>query len=825
MKAKQQKTSRAKRLGRKKVVLGKTKPRAGIHAEDEAFLPLGTRLNDYQILEPIGSGGFGTVYLARQRSIERDVALKISPHSQGDLDKLQLLDHETIPRVFAGFRTPGRNLHALVMQFIPGATLEQMFEALKSRPEGQMHGREWQELIARIGRGTQPGQVMIADNKLPMAEYSFEEVLMSTGIKLARALQYAHSEGVLHLDIKPSNVLLTTSGKPFLVDFVGAASLSVADLDRVNARNVYTAPEQRSLSSAKNPAKGLEALDARADIYALAKVLEGWIEAGEAAGMKVPSALEWVLKRATASDPAHRFVSAADFATAVESCWEVWSVNRHAPAARKWQLGGKLSRPFFAFTFAFPLLISMTLFSAFFFLANPSDFFLPQDLYLSTVAWVVTTLLVGGVALRLRRWFLNHQEAKPGPLLRRSLLRLPLKVAALVSGLWVIAGLAWVAQYIGIASPGVLAEGYALFFGLPAAAGALTSLLLGLWWSVRVAYPQLWQGQNDIKRTARRELSFVLPTFFLCQLLVLFVGLAGTHYYRHGGRYGQVIHKLYRDFVHRRPAESELRRWEYNFQMARRARVPQACVLTHFFQDPDVTRARVASWLQTYLSRPEPLSSLHTAPEVGRLASAISVGEEPLEALSELLAGDRFFELHGRTVKGLTQGLHEKLLHRRLDPVGAIIWTNTLRKGRNADTVKQLVTSPDSLRYIVAEWYVNFLKFPSTVWEMRNSHEVQVIADLIKTGRNSDEVLAGLLARKEYLGDAAEVATRTPASLEKNLMQNCPTAPTVHRDTPPLPFTSQMLSYYLFALSLSCLAFLALAGKSILRVYIAFTRR
>src|ERR1700730_432998 len=211
----------------------------------------GTRLGPYEILSPIGAGGMGEVYRARDTRLEREVAVKVLAHSLSkDLAALARFEREakTIsalshPHICALYDVGNQDgVEYLVMEYLEGETLSD-----------------------RLAKGP-----------LPL------EQLLRYGIEIADALDRAHRQGIVHRDLKPGNVMLTKSGVK-LLDF-GLAKLAAPPSGVVSGLSMLpTTPKGSNLTAegkilgtfqilAPEQLEGKEP-DARTDIFAFGAVL------------------------------------------------------------------------------------------------------------------------------------------------------------------------------------------------------------------------------------------------------------------------------------------------------------------------------------------------------------------------------------------------------------------------------------------------------------------------------------------------------------------------------------------------------------------------
>lgn len=215
----------------------------------------GSLLGDFRLVREIGRGGMGVVYEAVQRSLGRRAAVKVLPFSasvdekhlarfQHEAQAAAQIDHPHIVPVFAIGQEQG--IHYFAMQLIGGQSLAEMIAALRDEAGGA-------------------GQHPAYSQQRPAAE-SLEHVqaVARMGVQAAEALHAAHEIGVVHRDVKPSNLLLDEKGKVWITDFGVArckSGSSLTETGYVVGSIPYMSPEQ---------ALGQAALvDQRTDIYSL----------------------------------------------------------------------------------------------------------------------------------------------------------------------------------------------------------------------------------------------------------------------------------------------------------------------------------------------------------------------------------------------------------------------------------------------------------------------------------------------------------------------------------------------------------------------------
>ncbi|MCP3904936.1 MAG: protein kinase [Planctomycetes bacterium] len=253
-----------------------------------------------EILEVLGQGGMGVVYKARQRGLDRVVALKVLPKDAGsdptfaerfgrEARALARLQHPNIVTIHDSGQADG--MYYFVMEFIDGMDLRRMMGS------GQLAPDQALAIVPRI----------------------------------CEALQYAHDEGVMHRDIKPENILVDTKGRVKIADF-GLAKLIAAPEghrtltapQQVMGTMHYMAPEQ-----VERPGE----VDHRADLYALGVViyemLTGELPIGRfplpSERAPVDHRLDQIVLHALEKEPGRRYQHAGQIKTDFERLSGTWA--------------------------------------------------------------------------------------------------------------------------------------------------------------------------------------------------------------------------------------------------------------------------------------------------------------------------------------------------------------------------------------------------------------------------------------------------------------------------------------------------------------------
>ncbi len=255
--------------------VGETTIAKSVSANFASRLSVGDQIEGFQLIKVLGRGSFANVFLCRQASMQRMVALKVSENRGDEAKMLAKLDHPHIVRVYDVRTLPDQSAMLLSMQYAPGGTLQDVINLAT--------GKEWSELsggtlLASIDRHLLAAEIPFpeeSERRRRIAKLSWLDLVIELGIQLASALDYAHSSGVLHRDIKPANILLTAEGICKLADFNVSFAEEVCAGDASSyfgGSLLYMSPEQLQATHPTSPMNA-DKLDERSDVFSLSTVL------------------------------------------------------------------------------------------------------------------------------------------------------------------------------------------------------------------------------------------------------------------------------------------------------------------------------------------------------------------------------------------------------------------------------------------------------------------------------------------------------------------------------------------------------------------------
>lgn len=285
-------------------------------------LPPGSRLGGYEILGPLGSGGMGDVFRARDPRLQRDVAIKVLPAIfAADPDRLARFQRE-----------------AQVLASLNHGGIAHVYGVVDLPPQGGSHSGVGLVMELVEGRTL---DALIAPGGMPVRD------ALGLAVQMADALAAAHSAGIVHRDFKPGNVVVTPAGTAKVLDFGlaksvltdargAAAETALATAPRTEAGMVvgtvaYMSPEQAagrpvdvrsdvfSFGSVLfEMVTGIGAFDRDTAMSTLAAIINEPAQSAAQVNPGVPRELERVIARCQRKDPARRVQSMADLRSALE---------------------------------------------------------------------------------------------------------------------------------------------------------------------------------------------------------------------------------------------------------------------------------------------------------------------------------------------------------------------------------------------------------------------------------------------------------------------------------------------------------------------------
>jgi serine/threonine protein kinase len=247
---------------------------------DPVTLPeVGDKIGPFLLLRELGEGGFARVFLAEQADLDhRLVVVKVSTRITPEPRLLARARHSHIVEVFWHNLIDDGSLQLVCMPFLGGATLAALLADRKRRGGRPRSGRDLLAELDRVSAPEYPTADLARPSREIIARLSYPKAVAWIIARLAEALDYAYSRGVLHGDVKPSNILLTADGQPMLLDFnlaVDWRSPSSDDLPGdAGGTLAYMAPERlRAVGQLEDDVVPRPVDRHRADLYSLGMVL------------------------------------------------------------------------------------------------------------------------------------------------------------------------------------------------------------------------------------------------------------------------------------------------------------------------------------------------------------------------------------------------------------------------------------------------------------------------------------------------------------------------------------------------------------------------
>jgi serine/threonine protein kinase len=291
-----------------------------------AYPEVGESWAEFRLLAELGQGAQGRVYLATQSALaDRPVVLKLTPRRGREHLSLARLQHTHIVPLFSVVDDAAHDLRGLCMPYFGGASLADLLAALPDGPSDALGGLDLLDALDRLQRTAPVAKSAPGAARQFLARINYVQAVCWIGACLADALKYAHERGLVHLDLKPSNVLLAADGQPMLLDF-HLAHEPIAPRGPLpgylGGSPHYMSPEQREAVAALREGRAIpKTVDGRSDIYSLGLIL------AEALGGR------WQSEAPVAAAPSldRKWISAG-LADLIGKCLEPEAGDRYADA-------------------------------------------------------------------------------------------------------------------------------------------------------------------------------------------------------------------------------------------------------------------------------------------------------------------------------------------------------------------------------------------------------------------------------------------------------------------------------------------------------------
>ena len=536
---------------------------------EASSLNAGDIVDDFQVLKVLGKGAFGSVYLARQLSLGRLVAIKMTPNKGGSEGKTMApLEHPHIVQVFSEtIRREGRE-RLLCMQYVPGTTLARVLQRLKENvaPTGWT-GRDVLDQVDGESQGAAALDPVALRDRERLDNSDFVSAIAMLGEQMAEALEFAHQKGVLHRDIKPANILVSQFGRMLLVDF----NLSLREMGDEEQSSLfggtlaYMSPEHlRAFDPLEDTAQ--EEVDERSDLFSLGVVLYrmrtselpfgspadhddvGKLEllARLATGLRIPPtwpepiseadrSLQTTIRRCIEYKPDDRFQTSGELAESLRGLQSLAASEQQLVEDRSAWWSAKRPILWMSLLILVPQLIASVLNVTYnktqlqvdgVLTETQSAKFNTYVLIYNAIIWAVCVPWVVGIVKPLGAIATDSVEDEPA--LRRHLITLPRKAAWVAVVGW-FSGIAFfpIMMHLGAGVPNLYGH-FALNLLVSGLVAIAYSALGVQYYSLRILYPHLWTDARNIQQLAPEELAPIPGRVVALQLLSGMIPLAGA---------------------------------------------------------------------------------------------------------------------------------------------------------------------------------------------------------------------------------------------------------------------------------------------------------
>jgi eukaryotic-like serine/threonine-protein kinase len=246
-------------------------PGLQILQDNLAWPEAGSRFLQFDLIAEIGRGAFGRVFLATEPALSgRQIVVKIAPHAGGEAEILARLHHPNIVPIYSLQEDTTTGLAAFCMPYVGRATLCDLLDESFANGDIPLHARIILDAIAAANDDSDIQDSPPAPVVLRRGSYISGVVHLAS--QLADALAHSHERGICHRDLKPSNVLITSEGRPLLLDFNLSVDTGLPAW-KVGGTLPYMAPEELANLVCTSADPLVHSYDPRSDLFSLGVIV------------------------------------------------------------------------------------------------------------------------------------------------------------------------------------------------------------------------------------------------------------------------------------------------------------------------------------------------------------------------------------------------------------------------------------------------------------------------------------------------------------------------------------------------------------------------
>lgn len=344
---------------------------------EHVFPEPGTTVGPFHLIRRLGRGAAGRTYLAQEKSLgDRHVVVKIMPGEQEEHLTLARLQHTHIMPLFSELMLPETGLRLLCMPYLGGAGLHEILAGLKEKGIPKCNGRDLIAMLDSLS-GTEFQRIdMTGPSRQLILKSSYADTIAFIGASIAEAAHEAHARGLVHMDIKPSNILISADAEPLLLDFHLARKPVLQGerrVDRLGGTRGWMSPEQSKCFEAATQGQPMPcSIDGRSDQYSIGLLMADALHCISRDGQPqlnftrdLPTGLADIIRRCLADHPGERYPSAALLADdlrrhlaslplkgvknrSLAERWQKW--KKRNPAGPVWLVATALIFPLVSYT-------------------------------------------------------------------------------------------------------------------------------------------------------------------------------------------------------------------------------------------------------------------------------------------------------------------------------------------------------------------------------------------------------------------------------------------------------------------------------------------